>query len=205
MFKNKRLYLSLFFLVLAAGWLGLDLFPAEGWALGGADMRGLFYPWWEYVRNSLFKSHIPFWDPRHFVGSPFLHNPQVAFFYPPSWIVFALPINIGISFYYLFHLWLAGWGMALFVEQIQSSDEQPKLLGVSLGAVAAGVAFMFGGFFATRIFAGHVGFLATHVWLPWILFATARGLAQKRWRCAASTASFLRWQFWLAIRPRCFI
>ena len=190
MLINKRIQLPLFFLFLAAVWLGADLFPTEGWALGGADMRGLFYPWWEHVRNSLFQSQVPFWDTRHFAGSPFLHNPQVAFFYPPSWLVFLLPINIGISFYYLFHLSVAGWGMARLVEQLRSAEQQPKLFGASLGALAAGIAFMLGGFFATRIFAGHVGFLATHIWLPWLMVSTARGLVNKNWRYMAPTALF---------------
>lgn len=188
--KIRRFQLPLFFLILAAVWLGADLFPAEGWALGGADMRGLFYPWWEYVHNSLFKSQLPFWDPRHFAGSPFLHNPQVAFFYPPSWLVFLMPINIGISVYYLFHLWLAGWGMARLVEELRGSNEQPQLLGAALGSVAAGVAFMLGGFFAARIFAGHVGFLATHIWLPWLLVATTHAMTAKSWRHVSAAALF---------------
>ncbi len=175
-------------LVLALVWLNVDLFPAEGWALGSADMRGLFYPWWEFVRNSLFKSEIPFWDPRHFAGSPFLHNPQIAFFYLPNWLVFGMPINIGISFYYLFHLWIAGWGMARLVEALgrEADDKQPIFFGVGLGSLLAGVAFMAGGFFASRIYAGHVGFLATHVWLPWLLVATSRGLHHKQWRYVAA-------------------
>ncbi|MFK7804028.1 MAG: hypothetical protein AB8G95_20505 [Anaerolineae bacterium] len=193
--SKKKAALPIFFFVVAAIWLGRDLFPAEGWALGGADMRGLFYPWWEFVRNSLFQSQIPFWDPRHFAGSPFLHNPQVAFFYPPNWLVFGLPLNVGISVYYCFHLAMAGWGMARLVEWLSSSSEpsnkfKPTIFGMSLGAVAAGLAFMLSGFFAARIFAGHTGFLATHVWLPWILVATGRGLAAKRWRYVAPAALF---------------
>ncbi|MFT5193072.1 MAG: hypothetical protein ACI9EW_000456 [Cellvibrionaceae bacterium] len=191
--KSKNVALPIFFLVVAAGWLGRDLFPAEGWALGGADMNGLFYPWWEFVRNSLFKSQIPFWDPRQFAGSPFLHNPQIAFFYPPSWLVFGLPVNVGVSFYYLFHLTAAGWGMARLVEQVGHKDESSQLVifGSTLGPVMAGLAFMLSGFFATRIFAGHAGFLATHVWLPWLLVMTSKGLAAKNIRYAAPTALFL--------------
>lgn len=188
---RKQLIQPLFFLLVAALWLGVDLFPAEGWALGGADMQGLFYPWWEYVRNSLFKSHIPFWDPRHFAGTPFLHNPQIAFFYPLTWLVFALPINIGISFFYMVHLLLAGWGMAKLLDELcAKSQYEVTLWGMRVGSMAAGLTFMLGGFFATRIYAGHVGFLATHIWLPWLLVATARGLGQKKWCYIAPTAGF---------------
>ncbi|MEM9980345.1 MAG: hypothetical protein AAF808_22195, partial [Cyanobacteria bacterium P01_D01_bin.2] len=188
---RSKLIQPLFFLVAAALWLGSDLFPAEGWALGQADMQGLFYPWWEYVRNSLFRSQIPFWDPRHFAGTPFLHNPQIAFFYPPTWIVFALPINVGISFYYLFHLWLAGWGMSRLLDELSAKSRyEVTLLGMRIGSLAAGLSFMLGGFFATRIYAGHVGFLATHIWLPWLLVATMQGIGQKKWQYVAPTAFF---------------
>ncbi len=190
--KRTNWPLSIFFLLIAAAWINRDLFPAEGWALGTADMRALFYPWSEFVRNSLFQSQIPFWDTRHFGGTPFLHNPQIAFFYPPNWIIFGLPINRGISFFYLVHLWVAGWGMALFTREllVTDGDSQPKLFGVGLGPLAAGVAFMLGGFFATRIHAGHIGFLATHSWLPWLLLATGRGLSQKRWSAISGISLF---------------
>ncbi len=188
--KGKNWPLSLFFLVVAAAWINQDLFPAEGWALGTADMRALFYPWSEFVRNSLFQSRIPFWDMRHFGGTPFLHNPQIGFFYPPNWIIFGLPINRGISFFYLFHLWIAGWGMAKLVAFLFADDRdtQPKFLGIGLGPLAAGITFMLGGFFATRIYAGHIGFLATHSWLPWLLLATGRGLDRKRWSAVSTVA-----------------
>ncbi|MCA9980176.1 MAG: hypothetical protein KDD89_05070 [Anaerolineales bacterium] len=103
--------------IAAALFLLPGLLPPEGHAIGAHDMRGLFYPWLELVRSSLLHGRVPFWDDALFAGYPFLANPQVAFFYPLTWLAILPPLNIGISLYLLVHLWLAGLGMYYFVKE----------------------------------------------------------------------------------------
>jgi hypothetical protein len=56
-----------------------------------------------------------------------------------------------------------GVGMLLFVRALRGSW---------LGAGLAALTFSFGGFVAARVSAGHIGLLATHTWIPWLLLAT---------------------------------
>ena len=157
--------LPLFLLTLL--FLAAALWPPVGMALGGADMRGLFVPWLELTRTAVWQGHLPFWHAAQFAGYPFLSNPQVALFYPPTWLAILLPVRVGLSWHVLFHVLAAGLGMWLFVRQ---------QTGSRVGAWLSALTFAFSGFMAARIFAGHVGLLATFAWLPWLLWAFARSV-----------------------------
>ncbi len=150
-------------LILSLLFLGRALIPPAGHALGGLDVRGLFYPWWEAAGEATRAGRLPLWDAGQFSGYPFLANPQVAFFYPPTWLAILLPPRIGISLFVALHLWIAGVGMLLWVWSMGGSQT---------GAGLAGLAFAFSGFFAARVYAGHLGLIATTAWLPWLLSGT---------------------------------
>jgi len=164
-----RVVLPLFGLALL--FLGVALWPPVGKALGGADVRGLFVPWLELTRTAVWQGHLPFWHAAQFAGYPFLSNPQVALFYPPTWLAILLPVRVGLSWHVVFHVVAAGVGMWLFVHQ---------QTGSRWGAWLAALTFAFSGFTAVRIFAGHVGLLATFAWLPWLLWAFAWSVRQRR-------------------------
>ncbi len=158
--------------------------PVEAQAVGGLDMRALFYPWLEWVRGQILSGQSPFWDAAHFGGYPFLSNPQVAIFYPPTWLMLIFRPNLGFTLYLILHVWLAGVGMYLFVwESLSQQPTPPNALGEDQlpiwwhdarewGGLIAAVGWMFSGFVAARIFAGHIGLLATHVWLGLLLWGT---------------------------------
>jgi len=150
-------------LLLTLLFLGKALFPPQGLAIGAHDMRGLFYPWFTYIRDSIYGGSLPLWDPYQFLGYPFLSNPQVAFFYPATWLALIFPVNIAISWYIALHIWLSATGMFFFVRQMGGSW---------LASLLAAIIFGFSGFTAARIWAGHIGLLATFAWLPWLLWAT---------------------------------
>lgn len=139
------------------------LFPPPGQAIGGLDVRGLFYPWLDFARASIGAGRLPLWDSYQFGGYPFFANPQVALFYPPTWLAILPPTNLGISWHIVLHIWLAGMGMLLFVRR-QSSGW--------VGPLLAAIAWAFSGFMSARIFAGHIGLIATYAWLPWLLLGT---------------------------------
>jgi hypothetical protein len=160
--RMRWLWIGLLF-VLAAGFMERALFPPEGFALGGLDIRGLFYPWLNLLHESIRHGILPLWDPNQFAGYPFLANPQIGAFYPPTWLTIVLPTRIGISWYVVLHLWLAGVGMLLFVKRTGNGW---------LGAGLAAITFMLSGFMAVRVFAGHIGLIATYAWLPWLLLGT---------------------------------
>lgn len=132
--------------------------------LAGIDIHHAFLGWYEFVRQSLAEGHLPLWDPYQNNGYPFLHNPQVAFFYPPTWLAILLPGTIGITLSVVLHLWLSGLGMLLFVRFMGSNWP---------GAILSAIAFALGHHFAIRVFAGHLSVIATNTWFPWLLLGTA--------------------------------
>lgn len=176
-FFSRRPFLSLtlIFAVLAGLFLHRVLFPAAGMALAGLDTRSLFYPWWEFTRTAVLSGQLPLWDANSFSGYPFLSNPQVALFYPLNWLLLLLPVRFALSWHVLIHLVVAGLGMFLLVQYLSGSRA---------GAWLAALAFAFSGFVSARIWAGHIGLIATDVWLPWLLLATAWSVQQRTVRAA---------------------
>lgn len=146
------------------------LWPPIGQALAGNDIRSLFVPWWSFAREAVRHGRLPLWDLSQFSGYPFLSNPQVALFYLPTWLTLILPVRVGISWFVLLHLVVAGAGMFAYVRFVSRSEG---------GALLAALAFAFSGFVAARIWAGHVGLIAVHSWLPWMLLALAWSVQRK--------------------------
>lgn len=163
--RGKLWAAALFLLALALLFMGRAVWPPAGWVVGeGYDMRGAYYLWHEAVHTAVRDGRLPFWDPYQFSGYPFLVNPQVGAFYPPAWLTVLLPTYAGVSWYIIFHLWLAGLGMLLFVRFMK---------GTWLGGLLAAVAFSFSAFMTARIWAGHAVPLASNIWLPWLALGLA--------------------------------
>ncbi len=161
--QNEWAQVTAVFGLLGLLFLNRALFPASGEALGNHDMRALFVPWLELTREAVWNGRFPFWHEAQFSGYPFLSNPQVAIFYPPTWLALLLPVRVGISWFLWLHLLVAGVGMYALVRALH---------GRGLGPWLAGLTFAFSGFTAVRLWAGHMGLLATDAWLPWLLLAT---------------------------------
>lgn len=162
--RRQTVFVGLLFTALALIFMSRAVWPPAGQSLAGHDARALFVPWLTLSREALGDGRLPLWDAAQFAGYPFLSNPQVALFYPPTWIALLPPVNVGLSWHVIFHIVVAALGMYLFVRFVSSSWR---------GALLAALAFAFSGFWAARIWAGHVGLLATDAWLPWLLLATA--------------------------------
>lgn len=153
--------------------MGRTLLPPPGQALGGYDMRGYYYVLHQAVREALRQGELPLWNPYLFNGFPLLADPQANTFYPPAWLTVVLPVRIGVSWYMLFHIWLAGLGMYAFVRYL-GSHRLPALL--------AGIAFAFSGLLAGRLWAGHSTVYAVDSWLPWLLLALLWSVRNGRWQ-----------------------
>jgi hypothetical protein len=151
---------AMLLLLLALLFLGFTLWPSGGQILGGHDMRGYYFPYYNLVRESVRSGWLPFWEPTLFNGYPFMAQPQQNAFYPPLWPGFLLPMNVGISLYMLIHIWLAGMGMFLLVRFLN---------GRWLAAVLSAIAFAFSGLLAGRLWAGHSTVYALISWTPWII------------------------------------
>jgi len=170
--NRKSLAAALLFLLLGLIFLNRALFPAPGEALGGHDMRGYYYILQSFVRDGLLDGRLPSWSPNIFNGFPLLAQPQTSAFYPPAWLTLVLPVNVGLSWYMLFHIWLAGLGMFAFV-RIMGGDWLPAIL--------SGIAFAFSGMLAGRLWAGHTTVYAMYAWIPWLVLALVWSVRKGTW------------------------
>ncbi|HFQ94158.1 MAG TPA: hypothetical protein ENK32_09130, partial [Anaerolineae bacterium] len=173
--RKRFVLVTALFAGLAALFMRRVLRPPVGQALAGNDIRSLFVPWWSFAREALWDGRLPLWDLAQFSGYPFLSNPQVALFYLPTWLALILPVRLGISWYVLLHLVIAGVGMFAYVRFVsrifpETASFRENAVGDG-GALLAALAFAFSGFMAARIWAGHVGLIAVHSWLPWMLLS----------------------------------
>lgn len=166
--QRPHLSAATLFFLLALLFMAPALLPPAGEVLGGHDMRGYYYPFYATLRQSLHNGQLPLWTPYIFNGFPLLADPQLLTFYPPAWSFYILPLNLAVSGFMLFHIWLAGMGMYLFVHTLPAGEQR----GRWLPAVLAGSAFAFSGLLAGRLWAGHTIVYAVFAWTPWIMAAT---------------------------------
>lgn len=167
------------FLFLSLLFFNRALFPPANQVLGGYDMRGAYLPLYQAVHDALRQGTLPFWDPYRFNGNPLMADPQQSAFYPPAWLMFVLPANVGVSWYMAFHVALAGVGMAAFTRYLGAKR---------LPALLAGVAFAFSGLLAGRLWAGHSAVYAIDSWTPWILLGLAWAVRRGSWETAVVAA-----------------
>lgn len=158
--KRENLAFGLLLLGVTLLFMRGVLWPPAGQVIAGHDMRNAYYLWHEVARQAVWQGRLPLWDSFHSAGFPFMANPQVGLFYPPAWLTLLLPANVGISWYLIFHIWLAGFGLYLFARKLGANW---------LGAALGGLAFAFSGYLGGRLYAGHSVPIATNSWLPWML------------------------------------
>ena len=68
--------------------------------LGRGDTFLYFYPNWQFAADALRAGQIPAWNPHIFLGTPFVANSQVGFFYPfnwPLWLLFDVPTAVKVA------------------------------------------------------------------------------------------------------------
>ncbi len=163
----------LLLLILIALYFGKTLFPSSSQIIYGGDLLTQFYFWKGYLVENLKSGIIPFWNPYLFSGTPFLAHPGTSFFYPGTLLFILLPLNFAFSWNYFLHAIIGGIGVIYLVKRY-TSDRIAILLSACL--------FVLSGYFAARIYAGHVDLFTTAVWIPWVLWSFQRYLESKEIR-----------------------
>ncbi|MFH1486440.1 MAG: hypothetical protein ABIH46_10240, partial [Chloroflexota bacterium] len=123
------------------------------------DLFNYFYPYKAYVSTTLRQGELPLWNPYIFMGVPCLANIQAAVFYPFNLLTVGLEPPQAVNLSILAHVFLAGAFMYAFSRCSLCLDR--------LGALVAGIVFMFSGFLSGQI--GHINQLNASVWLPLLL------------------------------------
>lgn len=131
-----------------------------------------FVPWWIAAWHSLQQGVLPLWNPLNGMGAPLIANYQVAFFYPPDWLLLVLAaiggaekaagaIAWGFSVLTILHLAWGGLGTALLLRRLKFPW---------LAQVLGGIAWGLSGYVVGRI--GFFSMAWAASWLPWVVYFT---------------------------------
>ena len=159
----KRLIVPLIlYAVLIALVFGGALWPDAGMLIHGDDIHRQYYFYREFFNHWLRLGIIPWWNPSIFGGQPYIADPVVNIWYPPTWMYVVMPLHIAYSWHLAIHI---GWAMlGMYVLRANKRNfDVPAWIG--------GVVFGLSGFFMARTFAGHVDVIAAASWMPWVVGA----------------------------------
>src|ERR1043166_2394029 len=158
---------ALAFLIIAWPWLsGAVTIP---W-----DAKAQFQPELQFLARSFHDGQAPFWTPNVFAGWPQIADPQSLIFSPLHVLLAAFepaPSFRAADAVVFAALFLGGLGVILFFR-----DRGWHIAG----ALAAALAFAFGGAAAARI--QHIGEVLSLAYLPLALWLLARALERASWR-----------------------
>ena len=172
--KIRRWTSRLWPAALGAGWLvclfGPLLSPNQ--SLANRDIAIFHLPLRASFRD-LAAFGLPAWNPWLHGGQPILSNPSYGAFYPPNWLVLAVPPAYALGLAAVLHAALAfagAWRLA-------------RHLGCDRGAAAlAGVGYVGCGAYLSLL--GAYTLFTSMAWFPWLLYGADRCLrapAGERW------------------------
>jgi len=134
------------------------------------DIVDQMYPFQRFVSDSLHQGIFPLWNPYILAGYPVVGDPQASLFYPPTLLSMfgpsAFPLRLKtVELVLVLHIILAGVGTYLLSRE----------LGIGrLGALAAALVFMFGGFLSIHV--EHETWVKAVAWIPLVFLAFRRAL-----------------------------
>jgi len=142
--------------------------PESIWVTPGAvysDLAISHWPiWWRVSRSVREHGQIPLWRPEIMGGAPLLGNPLTALFYPPNWLLVALPLNPAFHVLLALHLYVAGVAMYGLARRAAGSTPFAAFIG--------GLCYALTPKLIAHVGAGHVGLSEAFAWLPaslWLL------------------------------------
>lgn len=159
--KNIQSKVSIFLpfaliVILLVFLFGKFLFPPAGKMLFGGDIYDAYFFWKNYLRQSIQSGNFPFWNPYNFSGTPFLAHPNINIFYPLNWLFIIFPLNISFTLYFFIHLIIAYLTMYWLGRRFTDK----------WGATFAAFSYSLSGYFAARIYSGHLEYVDTASWIP---------------------------------------
>jgi hypothetical protein len=151
--------------------IDLVLHPTQVLYSDHSDILALHLPDKIFLCHSFHETgELPLWCPYRFAGVPFIHDFQVGAYYPPHWVLLALPeeyIGAGLSWLVVFHVVVAGWTMYAYARF--------RGLGET-GAFIAATGFMFSGKLLLHVLAGGHFNMLMIAWLPLAAMLLESGL-----------------------------
>jgi SAM-dependent methyltransferase len=143
--------------------------PSAQHVLDGHDLLNQQYPLYSFIFDSVREGRgLPLWNPYQFAGQSTVTNPQSTLFYPLAWLMALVDVGHGVGWLAALHLWLGGWGMAVFARRLGASRA---------GALAGGIVYEFSALLGAHLDAGHINFILCQAWLPWVAAAYLHSVA----------------------------
>lgn len=141
--------------------------------LDGHDLVNQQYPLFSLIFDSVRDGKgLPLWNPYQFAGQSIVSNPQSSVVYPPAWIMALTGVPRGVGWLAILHLWLGGWGMAMFIRRLGAS---------SVGALIGGIIYTFSAFTAAHLNGSTLNYLMCWALLPWMAAAYLWSIKQPNW------------------------
>lgn len=125
------------------------------------DFGHFGFPLAHYFRESFWQGEIPLWNPLNHCGIPFLAQWNTLVFYPLSAIYLILPLNWGLNFFCLLHLFLGGLGMYFLTRSCVRNN---------FAASVAGFIFTFNGLTSNSIMWPAI--ISALGLMPWVVWCT---------------------------------
>ena len=133
------------------------------------DIYTQFYPWKNFLKQSIENKAMPFWNPFVFSGMPYLADLQKGVFYPLGIVFYFLDFSLALKIYVLAHFVIMGMSVYLLLRAFNFS---------TLPSIAGSFVFLFNSFTITKIdFLSALGSLA---FLPLIILVFKKFLTQKK-------------------------
>jgi hypothetical protein len=132
------------------------------------------YPVREFAAHLLKTTgSYPLWNPYIFGGMPFVGAMNGDEFYPTFLLRLLFPVDVGMTWGFIVHIFLAGLFTYLFLRACRFSF---------LAALTGGVAYMMGGPISSYVSPGHDGKLFVSALMPLALWMLLRGMRDgRRW------------------------
>jgi hypothetical protein len=171
---RRRSSISVFLLLILTG--AIYIRPAVFFGdqmLAGSDYFQLHIRHIAFARDALFgpRHFLPAWYPRELFGAPFSSNIQSFPWIPTRLVLFAFDPAVAFAAGVAIAALLAALFTYLYCKRVGLSE---------VGSVTAGWTFACAGFFASRVFAGHLPLLEAYPALPLLLWLGERALATDR-------------------------
>lgn len=132
----------------------------SGKPLFGSDFVSYFYPIKRFIRDYVLShSTIPLWNPYQFSGTPVFANIQASMFYPLGFLFYLIPTEPAYECTIILHCALGAIFMYAFARDLSLNRA---------GAFLAAVIFSYNGFFMGHVYAGHLTFVQSYIWIPLI-------------------------------------
>ncbi|MEW6096293.1 MAG: YfhO family protein [bacterium] len=129
------------------------------------DFFRYFYPTKYFASHCLREGIIPLWNPYNFCGMPFLASLQSQVLYPFSFIVYFLPINLGLKLFIVMHLFWAGIFTYLLMQEWRISKTS---------SLISSIIYIFSGYFISV--ADILNVLVAITWIPFIFLFFVKAL-----------------------------